>query len=245
MHEQDLKDMVAALREMATRFVDSDSGGGQCLSSQDKAAFRRTLREAKAILDADLRPANDFSMSLMALVNPPTFGVLDPPYPSDVEEAISLIEGGLNETRRKLQRRAAAPIDHASSRPPYVDPVRIGQLQALKSRWDLQRLVIMLQELNKVHASDSHMATAMLVRAIVDHVPPIFGLKTFGDVANNYASPRSFAEQMKHLNVSLRKIADSHLHQHVREKEVLPTGAQVDFRNALDVLLGEVVRLQG
>ena len=48
---------------------------------------------------------------------------------------------------------------------------------------------------------------------------------------------------MTQLDASLRKIADSHLHQHVRKTEVLPLAPQVDFRGALDVLLSEVVRL--
>ncbi|WP_157979452.1 hypothetical protein [Rhodoferax ferrireducens] len=87
------------------------------------------------------------------------------------------------------------------------------------------------------------MATAMLVRAIMDHVSPIFKLKNFSEVANNYPAPRSFSEQMKQLDTSLRKIADTHLHQPVRKAEVLPLAPQVDFRGALDVLLSDIVRL--
>lgn len=83
----------------------------------------------------------------------------------------------------------------------------------------------------------------MLVRAIVDHVPPIFNAKNFAEVANNYQAPRSFSEQMRQLENSLRKIADMHLHQHIRKDEVLPLAPQVDFRAALDVLLSEMVRV--
>ena len=83
----------------------------------------------------------------------------------------------------------------------------------------------------------------MLVRAVADHVPPIFSAKSFSEVANNYPAPRSFSEQMRQLDTSLRKIADTHLHQPVRKAEVLPFAPQVDFRGALDVLLSEVVRL--
>ncbi len=56
-------------------------------------------------------------------------------------------------------------------------------------------------------------------------------------------APRSFSEQMRQLDTSLRKVADMHLHQPVRKSEVLPSAPQVDFRGALDVLLSEVVRL--
>jgi hypothetical protein len=70
-----------------------------------------------------------------------------------------------------------------------------------------------------------------------------FSAKNFSEVANNYPAPRSFSEQMRQLDTSLRKIADMHLHQPVRKAEVLPSAPQVDFRGAVDVLLSEVVRL--
>lgn len=83
----------------------------------------------------------------------------------------------------------------------------------------------------------------MLVRAITDHVAPILRCKNFSEVANQYAAPRSVSEQMKQLDTSLRKVADSFLHQQIRQSEVLPLSPQVDFKEAVDVLLAEIVRL--
>ena len=73
--------------------------------------------------------------------------------------------------------------------------------------------------------------------------PPIFNCKSFGEVANNYQSSKSIKASMLHLGTSLRNIADSHLHQHIRQAEVLPAYSQVNFSADLDVLLGEVVRI--
>jgi hypothetical protein len=88
------------------------------------------------------------------------------------------------------------------------------------------------------------MSIAMLVRAIVDHVPPILGQSSFSRVANNYgASGQSFSKSMKHLDTALRNVADAHLHQQIRKSETLPTAPQVDFRASLDVLLSEIVRV--
>lgn len=109
--------------------------------------------------------------------------------------------------------------------------------------WDLKRLIRLLEELNLVHAAECHMATAMLVRAIADHIPPVFNVDTFEKVANNYSGAKSFKASMKNLQNSLRHIADSHLHAQIRNREVLPTERQVDFRADLDVLLGEIVRI--
>ena len=87
------------------------------------------------------------------------------------------------------------------------------------------------------------MATAMLIRSIADHIPPVFGFKTFAEVANNYAGAQSFRASMKNLDNSLRNIADAHLHVHIRRSETLPTEAQVPFQADLDVLLAEIVRV--
>lgn len=81
----------------------------------------------------------------------------------------------------------------------------------------------------------------MLCRAIIDHIPPIFNVNTFNEVANNYGS-KSFKRNMLNLNNSLRNIADSYLHQTIRKKETLPNKTQIDFKNDLDVLLAEIIR---
>jgi hypothetical protein len=77
----------------------------------------------------------------------------------------------------------------------------------------------------------------------MDHVPPIFGATSFAEVANNYAGQKSFRELMLHLEKSARKIADAHLHGQIRSRETLPTATQVNFSNALDVLLAEIQSL--
>lgn len=126
----------------------------------------------------------------------------------------------------------------------YVSPTRIEELSAIKSQqFDLTKLVELCKELNDCYSHECYLAVAMLARAVLDHIPPIFGLNAFSQVSNNYSAPRSFKESMEHLEKSLRKIADTHLHQQIRKSEVLPSQAQVNFSRELDVLLGEVVRV--
>lgn len=83
----------------------------------------------------------------------------------------------------------------------------------------------------------------MLVRSILDHVPPEFSCKSFSEVANNYAGSKSFKQSMAHLENSSRKIADAHLHTQIRKTESLPNKTQVNFTNDLDVLLAEIARI--
>lgn len=125
-----------------------------------------------------------------------------------------------------------------------MDGSRLGELRSqTSSAFDTSRLVRLAEALNVADANRCYMSVAMLVRAIADHVPPVFGCKTFTEVTNNYAGATSFKRSMSHLNSSLRPIADAHLHLQTRRREVLPTQTQVDFRADLDVLLAEVVRL--
>ena len=83
----------------------------------------------------------------------------------------------------------------------------------------------------------------MLVRAITDHVPPIFEFKSFLELANNYGGAASFKKSMKHLDQSLRNIADACLHTQIRQTESIPTAIQVNFSADLDVLISEVIRI--
>jgi len=126
----------------------------------------------------------------------------------------------------------------------YIHPDRIAELRRCKSgQHDLTKLVALCEELNTSHRSNQVLAVPMLARAVLDHVPPIFGCKTFSEVANNHSGGKSFREAMGHLESTTRKIADSFLHTQVRKSETLPTQTQVDFRNGLDMLLQEVVRI--
>lgn len=128
----------------------------------------------------------------------------------------------------------------------YVDLSRIQELNNLKQKgniqFDLTKLIEMCEELNKCYSNKCFLAVAMLLRSILNHVPPIFEKQNFIEVANNYEG-KSFMRSMKHLQESSRDIADRFLHNKIRKNEALPTATQIDFRNDLDVLLEEIVRI--
>ena len=125
----------------------------------------------------------------------------------------------------------------------FVDPKRIEDLEKIdKTQFDLTKLIKKCEELNIAYSTACYFAVGMLTRAIIDHIPPIFGKNSFNEVAGSCGS-KSFKDSMVHLNKSSRKIADSFLHTHIRRKETLPTKTQVNFSSDLDVLLGEVIRI--
>lgn len=139
---------------------------------------------------------------------------------------------------RKNYPEAAAPQEL------FVNPHRIKEIQELtKVKYDTAKLSSLLLELNRAYATGSYLSCIFLLRAVLDHVPPIFGCSTFQEVANNYSGcGKSFKDAMQHLQNSVRKIADSYLHMPIRASESLPNREQVEFRSPIDLMLGEIVR---
>lgn len=132
-------------------------------------------------------------------------------------------------------------VKHQNS---YVNLERIKELESIsKDKFDLKKLIEFCKGLNKCYSLKIYLAIPLLVRSILDHVPPIFDKETFSEVANNYKFTKSIRELILNLDNSSRKIADSYLHTHISNKEVLPNITQVDFRNNLDILLQEIVRI--
>lgn len=125
----------------------------------------------------------------------------------------------------------------------YVAASRIAQLETIQHPdFDLTKLLNLCRELESAWRHDAHYSVVFLVRAIIDHVPPIFGCNKFTEVVSNYSGGKSFKDSMNHLGASSRKIADNHLHTQIRKSEALPNSVQVDFSRDLDVLLAEIVR---
>ncbi len=127
----------------------------------------------------------------------------------------------------------------------FVDPIRIEEIRALLGGcFDTSKLVQMLAELNRAYDGQSFFSCAFLIRSVIDHIPPIFEMKSFPEVANHYAGGgKSFRQAMQHLENTSRKIADSFLHSQIRAAESVPTKSQIEFRADIDILLGEIVRV--
>lgn len=137
--------------------------------------------------------------------------------------------------------RQHATVSHLT----VIADSRLAELRALtSSQFDFKKLIRLCEEINTVYGQGCYFAMAMLTRGLLDHVPPIFGKNSFGEVANSYsAGGRSFKEAMHHLENAARKVADAHLHMPIRKSETLPVAQQVNFAAQLDLLLSEIVRI--
>ena len=230
------EEMTALLAE----FRDGGNISGWILPTEHSAKFKRLAIEAKVQIDDAIGHANDFSMNLFSAINAGSTSYFGGPSYDTVNQAAEIVLGAAT----YIERKRSLPASQKPDMPTYIDLSMISTLNSLKHKsWDFLRLTELCRELNIVAGNGCHMATAMIVRAIVDHVPPVLGCKNFSEVASSYSGTRSFKEHMANLDKSLRNVADGNLHTQIRQRETIPSPVQVDFRAAVGELLAEVIRI--
>jgi hypothetical protein len=236
----ELSEYVEVMGSLSKRFIRSDNLG-YYLKTEDHALFKQKMMEAIAVIDDLLGPGNQYYANIVHSANTNSGGFIGGISYAGVQDVRGIILAAQKQIDRKRNAPAKSP---PQSNDFFVAEQRLSQLRRIRSTtFDLARLVRLCEELNVAHTNRSYMSIAMILRAIIDHVPPIFGLNSFAEVSNNYSAPKSFKEAMQHLESSLRKVADAHLHVQIRSKEVLPEFPQVDFRSPVDLLLAEIIRL--
>jgi hypothetical protein len=122
----------------------------------------------------------------------------------------------------------------------YVDPMRIDQLKSISSKqFDLSRLIRLCEELNINFTGKCCLGTIMITRAILDHVPPIFGCSTFSAITADNSGSGALKQAVQNLSDGFGKIAGRYLDRHIKDVEPLPAINQVDFSEEIDILLME------
>lgn len=132
-------------------------------------------------------------------------------------------------------------IKNSNSTGNFVDLKIIDELRSARSSsFDLSKVIQFCEEINSSFSIENYIATTLLIRALINHIPPVFGQKTFQQVMSQVSKSRR--ELFKPLEEISRDVADLHTHDLIRHKENLPTRNQVEpFKPSLEVLLHEVV----
>jgi hypothetical protein len=165
-------------------------------------------------------------------------------YPNSADSRVRYF-GFCENVTKEFINTSSLKIDRVSY--DYIFRDRMIELEATKNKdFDLTKLIQLCKELNIANEKGLLFAKAALVRAICDHIPPIFGFNSFEQVAANYNSDknsRSFKGAVKGLYEFFKHVADGVMHSQARKKESLPTSEQLDVSKELDFLLQEVCRL--
>ncbi len=123
----------------------------------------------------------------------------------------------------------------------FVAPELIAELRAAHpAQFDFKKLIAFCEELNDAYRREAYLSTALLIRAVINHVPPVFGQTTFAAVVAH--AGRSIKPMLERLENEARPVADLHTHILMRARESLPTKNQVEpFKGAFELLLHEVL----
>lgn len=112
--------------------------------------------------------------------------------------------------------------------------------QARSDELDTGFLVKICEEINSSFAVGNNVAAVLLMRAVLNYVPPAFGHDTFAQVIAN--SGRSLKDSLDVLENGLRKIADFHTHRRMGKGDRYPSAAQVEpFKPQFELLLQQVI----
>jgi hypothetical protein len=125
-------------------------------------------------------------------------------------------------------------------REPYVPAAIVADIQeaAAQSTYECTKLLSLIEELNDSYGSGGTYSAHAMLRAILDHVPPLLGYETFAGVVNNYAWNRTDKLYMKRL-ADFRSQADDVLHRQISKKADLLAIDDMPQRIAVSRLLQE------
>ncbi len=123
-----------------------------------------------------------------------------------------------------------------------VNPTLIDEIErASSTTLDLALLLHLCREVNSCFAHGNIIATVLLMRAVLNYVPPAFGCNAFKQVVAQ--SPKSLKNSFDHLEQGLRQIADFHTHRVMTRGDSYPTVAQVEpYKPQFEQLLQEVLQ---
>lgn len=107
-------------------------------------------------------------------------------------------------------------------------------------KFDTIKLLQYLKEVNRSYKEGDFLSCILLLRAVLNYVPPVFGHSTFSQVVSQ--SGRSLKEIFSFLEEGLRKIADLHTHRVISTNEYLPTNSEISpYKPQFEILLQEIL----
>ncbi|MEL7054327.1 MAG: hypothetical protein AAGM45_21450 [Cyanobacteria bacterium J06588_5] len=123
----------------------------------------------------------------------------------------------------------------------FLDTNILNELRSQENaRFDVRKLVRFCEELNDACQRGNYLSAALLIRAVMNHIPAVFGAKTFGEVVAQ--SGRSLKSVLSIMQDGARPVADLHTHALIRSREALPTKHQVDpYKAGFELLIQEVI----
>lgn len=124
----------------------------------------------------------------------------------------------------------------------FIEESIIINLRAVSNpNFDLRKLIQFCEELNSNYKTNNFLSCILILRAVLNYVPPIFGYHSFAQVVSQ--SGRSLKDIFGVLENECRKVADLHTHLPISKNESLPTKNQIEpFKVQFEILIVEIYK---
>ena len=151
----------------------------------------------------------------------------------------STFSAGLPTVTGAIIPRATLPPEEP---PQYVNEDLIKELEAKQghTRFSLDKLLQLLRELNACFRDDHVYACHALVRAIIDHVPPILGCQSFEQAASSYKWTKTDKKYVQRL-LEFKVQADDVMHRQIRTSRSVITMHDLLNSGYINALLRECI----
>lgn len=126
----------------------------------------------------------------------------------------------------------------------YIDGGIIDRFSQKADPFNYKKLLLLIEELNFNYSRGNIYASAALVRAILDHIPPLLNYGSFESVVNNYHWSESHLKYMRDL-LNFKNSGDDALHTQISEKEDHLSVEELPSRVKINTLLEECIARGG
>ncbi len=127
----------------------------------------------------------------------------------------------------------------------FIDSKIFENLRNISNlNFDIVKLVRYCEELNFNYKTGNYLTCTILARAVLNHIPPIFGQVSFRDVVKSYSvNPYTRKnDNLDTLEQGLRKIGDLHNHDMIKKTESLPTINQIEpYKPQFEYLIQQII----
>jgi|GEM_PF-4666386 len=104
----------------------------------------------------------------------------------------------------------------------YVPKEIAGQIKKIKKKgFDVTKLTSLIEELNHNYSMQKPYATLSIIRAIMDHIPPLLGHRSYKTMANSHSWPSENDKKYALILARDKIISHSALHSHIDDKKDL------------------------
>ncbi|RPE39714.1 hypothetical protein EDD90_2731 [Streptomyces sp. Ag109_O5-1] len=140
-----------------------------------------------------------------------------------------------------------APPTTEPERAPYIDAGLLADLEAAAANtpWKVHKLIALCQGLNDAYVTGNAYICNMAIRAILDHIPPVFGYSDFKHVAAQYTFTNMKGTDKAHAQflASFKPIGDDVMHRPIGPNVPVISMGDVPQPLRLSAILHEVLEL--